>query len=111
MTKTQLNTSQRKALRSVAHHLDPVVTISDRGVNDGVVEETERALADHELIKVKVVGEDRAERALMANKLAEDTGAIIVQSIGKVAVFYRKNKQANPKLSNINRYIDPKSLP
>ena len=44
----------KRAFRGVAHHLDPVVSVSDRGLSDGIIAETERALTDHELIKVKV---------------------------------------------------------
>ena len=106
MQSTTLNTQMKKSLRGVAHHLDPVIAVSERGITDGIVEETERALSDHELIKVKVFSADRSGRGEVASALAEATSSIVLQQIGKVAVLYRHNPKANPKLSNIARYLD-----
>ena len=96
----------KKAFRGVAHHLDPVVSVSDRGLSDGIIAETERALTDHELIKVKVDALQKADRLAITEMLAEQTQASVFQNIGKVAVLYRKNQRANPKLSNVSRYVD-----
>ena len=106
MQSPTLNTQMKKSLRGVAHHLDPVIAVSERGITDGIVEETERALSDHELIKVKVFSADRSSRGEVASALAEATSSIVLQQIGKVAVLYRHNPKANPKLSNIARYLD-----
>ena len=95
----------KKAFRGVAHHLDPVVAISDRGINDGIIAETERALSDHELIKIKVNALEKSDRLALTQKLAQQTAATVVQNIGKVAVLYRKNERANPKLSNVSRFL------
>ena len=95
----------KKAFRGVAHHLDPVVAISDRGINDGIIAETERALSDHELIKIKVDALEKSDRLALTQKLAQQTAATVVQIIGKVAVLYRKNERANPKLSNVSRFL------
>ena len=106
MRTPDLNTQLKKSLRGVAHNLDPVVAVSERGVTDGIIEETERALSDHELIKVKVLSPDRISRGAIATALARSTSSTVLQQIGKVAVLYRHNPKANPKLSNISRYLD-----
>ena len=106
MRTPDLNTQLKKSLRSVSHHLDPVVAVSERGVTDGIIEETERALSDHELIKVKLLSPDRKSRGAIATALARSTSSTVLQQIGKVAVLYRHNPKANPKLSNISRYLD-----
>ena len=95
----------KKAFRGVAHHLDPVVSVSDRGLSDGIIAETERALTDHELIKVKVDALQKTDRLAITEMLAEQTQATVIQNIGKVAVLYRKNQRPNPKLSNVSRYL------
>ena len=95
----------KKAFRGVAHHLDPVVSVSDRGLSDGIIAETERALTDHELIKVRVDALQKADRLAITEMLAEQTQATVIQNIGKVAVLYRKNQRPNPKLSNVSRYL------
>ena len=100
----ELTARDRRQLRQIAHHLDPVVTVADQGVSPGVAAETERALADHELIKVRLALVDRDARKAAGQSLAETCGAVLVQSIGKVIVLFRANPKADPKLSNIARH-------
>ncbi|AXY43296.1 MULTISPECIES: ribosome assembly RNA-binding protein YhbY [Halomonadaceae] len=99
-----LSQAQKKAFRSIGHHLNPVVTVSENGVSEGVLAELDRALADHELIKVKLALAERDDRAAMLEELLAASGAERVQTIGKMALLYRKSPQANPKLSNIKRF-------
>ncbi len=106
MQAPTLSTQQKKSLRGVAHHLDPIVAVSERGLSEGIVEETERALRDHELIKVRVLMTDRTSRSEITAELAAQCSAAVLQQIGKVAVLYRHNPQANPKLSNVARYLE-----
>lgn len=104
MTAESLDRETARALKRIAHHLDPVVLVGDQGVSEALVAETERALADHELIKVRIHSGDRDTRRALADALAEATGAAVVQSIGKVTVLFRKNPEPNPKLSNLVRF-------
>lgn len=92
-----LKSSQIRYLRSLAHALKPVVSVGNKGVTDAVRAEFARALDDHELVKVRLAGDDRAARA---SQIAELTGAGVelVQSIGKVACFYRRNDE-QPKIA------------
>lgn len=101
---TDLDGPGRRRLRRIAHHLDPVVLVGDQGLSDAVTAETRRALDDHELIKVRLHVGDRDQRAALAATLAAATGAVVVQTIGKVVVLYRKNPEPNPKLSNLVRF-------
>ena len=90
----QLNTSDKKHLRSIGHKLSPVVMIGDRGISEGVEAELERALNDHELIKIKVNVADPGERREMIQKLCESHKAELIQSIGKMALLYPASKKA-----------------
>ncbi|WNK20635.1 ribosome assembly RNA-binding protein YhbY [Halomonas piscis] len=99
-----LSQAQKKALRSIGHYLNPVVTVSENGISENLLAELDRALRDHELIKVKLALPDREDRALMIEELTAGGRAELVQSIGKTALLYRHNPQANPKLSNIVRF-------
>jgi RNA-binding protein len=99
-----LTSREKKHFRQIAHHLEPVVTIADRGLVEAVLEETTRALADHELIKVRLANGDRAERTRVSQELAEAVNAEVVQTIGKILVLFKPNRKPNPKLSNIIRY-------
>lgn len=85
-----LKASQKKSLRAQVHHLKPVVTVADKGLSESVVAEIERALNDHELIKIKLRGE-RDARKVWTDSIVEQCQAELIQSIGQVASFYRKN--------------------
>ena len=98
-----MDNATRKQLRRIAHHLNPVIIVGDGGVSDGVIAETDRALADHELIKVKINAEDREDRALLGDRLLAACSAEAVQRIGKVLIVYRANPEADPALSNVAR--------
>lgn len=86
-----LTASQVRYLRGLAHPLKPVVTLGGKGVTAAVLKELDHALDDHELIKVKLGGDDRAARGADIAKLTEASGAEPVQAIGRVAVLYRRN--------------------
>lgn len=99
-----LSIQERKRLRQIGHVLNPVVMLGGQGLTENVIEETNRALNDHELIKVKIAGEDREARVAAINEIAQVTGAEIVQTIGKIALLYKKAAKQNPKLSNLVRH-------
>jgi len=104
MPGTQLDNRRKKQLKQIAHHLDPVVTVGDQGVSEALIAETQRALNDHELIKVKIHAEDRHVRKDLGALLARACDAEVVQTIGKVTVLFRKNPEPNPRLSNLARF-------
>lgn len=81
------------ALRTRAHHLKPTVLLGQHGHTPAVSAEIDRALTDHELIKIKIAHEDRIERKTIAALLCQALNASLIQSIGKVFVLYRKNPE------------------
>lgn len=93
----QLTEKQRRHLRGLAHLLKPVILIGNAGVSEGVVAETVRALADHELIKVRLPGLPREERDAALADLAARTDSALVNRIGHVAILYRPNAEL-PKI-------------
>lgn len=99
-----LKQDQKKRLRTIGHQLNPVVIIGDNGLTDSVLAEIDRALNDHELIKVKVVTEDREDKKATIAELIEKTNATLVQTIGHIALIMRRVAKPNPKLSNIKRF-------
>ena len=94
-----------RQLRAIGHKLKPVVMISGNGLSEGVAAELERALDQHELIKVKLAVKDRAAKAEMAAEVCRTTGAQLVQSIGSVILLLRRAKKPDPKLSNLIRAV------
>ncbi|GAA6132710.1 MULTISPECIES: ribosome assembly RNA-binding protein YhbY [Halopseudomonas] len=101
-----LSSAQKKDLKRIGHHLKPIVIISEQGVSEGVLTELDRALNDHELIKIRVTVSDReAKQALIADA-CKQSGAELVQVIGKMAILLRRAKKPNDNLSNLKRYKD-----
>ncbi|KXJ49622.1 MAG: ribosome assembly RNA-binding protein YhbY [Cycloclasticus sp.] len=86
-----LSNPQKKKLKAHAHGLKPVVRLGQSGLTDNVLDEIELAIEHHELIKVKISAEDRDDKKLTIQKIADRTRSDIVQSIGFMAVFYREN--------------------
>ena len=98
-----VNSKERRQLRALAHTLRPVVTVAGKGLSDSVLQEVDRALADHELIKVKISVGDRTQRETIIGALCERSGALLVQRIGNIATLMRPNPAADPKKSNLQR--------
>ena len=89
-----MKNDRKKYLRSIGHGLKPVVTVAGKGLTESVIAEIDRALGDHELIKVKMAVTDREVK----RQLIDD-----VQTIGHMLVLYRAAKKPDPKLSNLLR--------
>ena len=89
MTET-LSTKEILALRAQAHNLSPVVMIGQHGLTESVIKETDAALNAHELIKVRILGDDRENRLAMCKALSESVNAHFIQNIGKLLILWRK---------------------
>ena len=89
MARIELTPAQRKAHRSDAHHLDPVVLIGNGGLTPAVSKEVDNALTAHGLIKVRVFSDDRAIRDEVLVRLSDELGAAPIQHIGKLLVLWR----------------------
>ncbi len=98
-----MDSSTRKSLRAIGHKLKPVVTIAGNGLSETVAAELERALDDHELIKIKLEIPAPAERKILAAELCAAHNAELVQSIGKILLILRRAKKPKPHLSNLSR--------
>ena len=88
-----LSEKQKKHLRRLAHPLHPIVMLGNAGLTDAVVAELDRALTDHELVKVSARVGKRKERNASLEELARRTSALLVQRVGHVGVFYRRCKR------------------
>ncbi len=95
---------EKQALKAIAHHLNPIVTIGNLGLSTSVIAELNRAISDHELIKVRLNIVDRKLRVECVKEVSRLLNAKIVQQVGKVVVLYRPNEETRPALSNITRF-------
>lgn len=107
MPPLELNPSERKDRRALAHHLDPVVMIGADGLTAAVVREIGLALDAHGLIKIRVFNDDRAAREAMLAQLSDQLGAAPIQHIGKLFVLWRP-MPAKEKAQREDRGAGPK---
>ncbi|MBA0014607.1 MAG: RNA-binding protein [Nitrosomonadaceae bacterium] len=84
-----LTLTHRHALRALAHSLSPIVMIGEAGLSENVINELDRGLRSHELIKVKVLDGDRQVRGVLIEEICQRLEAAPVQHIGKILVIYR----------------------
>lgn len=99
-----ISSADKKYLRQLGHQLKPIVTVARKGLNDNVLLEIDRALCDHELIKIKVVVGDRDAKQALISDICKHCNAQLIQAIGHIALVHRKTDKPNPKLSNLLRH-------
>lgn len=88
-----LTGKQKRYLRRLGHGLKPVVLIGKNELESGVINETDTALAAHELIKVKLLESCLTDRHDVAAQLAEGTGSELAQLLGRTFLLYRPAKE------------------
>ena len=90
-----LTVSERLTLKGRAHALNPTVMIGNAGLSEAVLKEIAVSLKNHELIKIRVMSDDRAQRAAMLESICTQLNAAPVQHIGKILVVYQPNPEAH----------------
>ena len=86
---TKLTNNQKKFLRSKGHSLKPVVMVGQHGLTESVMAELETTMSKHELLKIKIRGDDRDDKQRMIDEIINTTGAHLVQVIGNIMVIYQ----------------------
>jgi len=89
----KLNETQKKYLRGKGHLLKPIITISNQGLTQPLIDEYESTITHHELIKIRIRNHDRESKNIIFNQLCEQTSAQLVGKIGNIALVYRLNKE------------------
>ena len=84
---------QIRQLRSLAHHLEPVITVGKQGVAPAVVDQANAVLEAHELIKCSALENSGLSAREVAEQLAELTGSEVVQVIGRRFSLYRETSR------------------
>ena len=90
----KINGKQKRFLRGLGHHLDPIIMLGKAGLSENIVDKTSEALDAHELIKLKVQDGCDIDRKVIADQLAKVTHAELVQVLGRTFLLYRKTEEA-----------------
>ena len=91
----ELTRGQIKRLRAEGHRLKlkPVVIIGQKGLSENLHGEIERALGDHELIKLRIPAQSREDKRSFSEALCAQHESTLVEAIGNVIVIYRRNPE------------------
>lgn len=89
MTELKIDRDERIRLRAESHDLNPTVLLGQNGLTEAVVKEIEKALNSHGLVKIRIPGDDRDERAEIVQKILDDTNSARIQTIGKTVTIWR----------------------
>lgn len=87
-----LSGKQKRHLRSLAHHVDPIFQVGKGGVNEHLIRHIQEAIEVRELIKITVLNNSGEDRQEVGAELAEKSGAELVQVIGKIVVLYKESR-------------------
>ena len=98
-----ITSKQKKKFRAIGHSLKPIVTVANETISQSVNDEIDRALRDHELVKIKVLLNPKSLKKDLVKEILKQQNANLIQLIGNVALLYRKEKERKPELSNILR--------
>ncbi len=105
----ELTSAQRRELRARAHALHPVVMVADSGLTATVMQEIDRSLDSHELIKIRVFSDVHETRATLLKELCDTLSAAPVQHIGKILVVYRPHPEAHePAKKHVRKRKQPR---
>src|SRR5258706_16463195 len=96
MGELSLSRDERLRLRSVSHHLDPMVLLGAAGLSEAVLKEIDRALTVDELVKVRVPASALQQRDQLLLEVAERLGAARIQLIGRLMVLFRPTLTPDP---------------
>src|SRR5690606_25707071 len=114
MPKLEITSQERSALRAAAHPLRPVVLIGDRGLSDSVLKEIDLNLNAHQLIKVRIAGEEREARNAMLETICDTLSCALVHHLGKTLIIYRPDvaaQKAKAEAENATRAVRKPSEP
>ena len=92
-----LRGKEKRHLRGLAHHLEPLVQVGKEGVSDAVVDAVRAALDQHELIKIRVLESAPIDRDEAAEAIAGRCGADVAGTVGRVAILYKRHPK-EPKI-------------
>lgn len=84
---------QVRQLRSMAHHLDPIISIGKQDITSSIIEQTNQLLENKELIKCSVQNTSALDVQEAAYMLAEATESEMIQVIGHKFVLYRESQR------------------
>ncbi len=95
--------TKKKHFRSIGHKLKPIVTVAQKGFTENIRKEIDRALTEHELVKLKLLTSEKTDKRKLSSAICKELHAECIQSVGNVVLLYRAAKNPDHRLSNLRR--------
>jgi len=86
----ELTNPQLSKLKGMGQLLEPVLKVGHAGLSDGFIASLDKALTDHELVKVKF-SDFKDQKKTLSPQLAERSGSRLITRVGNVAILYHPN--------------------
>jgi len=86
-----ISDQKKRELKSQSHHLKPIILLGANGLTESVHAEIERALYDHELIKIKLCSKEKTEKQALTDAICDHHNASVISQIGHVIAIYKKS--------------------
>jgi RNA-binding protein len=97
-----LNPREKKLLKKLSHDLKPLIRIGKNGVTPATIANIDKALKDHELIKIKYL-EHKDQKKTLTRQIIEETGSTLINQIGNTATLYRESPDPEKNEINLSR--------
>ncbi len=91
MYEFPLTGAQKSHLRAAGQTLDAGLKVGRGGLTPEFFAELQKLLRAHELVKLRFLGADRDERAVLCAKIADEGRCVFVSAVGHTALFYRQH--------------------
>ena len=105
-----LDNREKKLLRKLSHDLKPLIRIGKNGVTPATIANIDRALTDHELVKIKYL-EHKDQKKTLTRRITEETRSTLIDQIGNTATLYRETPTTQKKAQPTNRRAKPRRKP
>ena len=88
-----LTGKERARFRSQANLLKPIVMIGKDGLSETVIDQIDQIIEIRELIKIKIQNNSAEDARNVAEEVAKELHAEVIQVIGGIVVLYREAKE------------------
>ncbi len=100
--RSNLTSAQRKALRGMAHGLKPLVQLGRSGLGEGLLQNLDHALEQHELVKVRFL-DFKDQKKVLCDEISGQLDCDRVGLIGHVAIFFRPARDPEKRRIDVNK--------
>jgi RNA-binding protein len=97
-----LTAREKRLIKKLSHDLKPLIRIGKNGVTPATIANIDKALNDHELIKIKYL-EHKDQKKTLTRRITEETRSELINQIGNTATLYRESPDPQKREINLTK--------